>query len=112
MNLPCTIFADDDDNETSTTADLTMSDEQFSDEESDDEDEEFAVENLPWPPPEKLLYNGEGKSMMTTVQVERDVKGEEDRRSGRSNNPSMPRYRHTELRGVAGSSRERAALLP
>ena len=94
MNLPCTIFADDDDDETSTTADLTMSDEQFSDEESDDEDEEFAVEILPRPPPERMLYNGKGTSSMTNLRAGRDITSTVDRRSGRSNNPSMHGIRH------------------
>jgi len=104
MNLPDTIFADDDDDGTATTADLTTLDEQFSDEEYEDEDEEFAVENLPRPPPERMLYNGEGTSSVTTVQAGRDITTEEDERAGRSNNPSMPGHRQAESSGVAGSS--------
>ena len=51
------------DDETATTADLTQLESDWSDNESDeDDDEEFALENAPRPPPEKLLYNGEGTS--------------------------------------------------
>ena len=44
------------------TAALTELIEQLSKDNTGDEDEDFAIKNVPRPPPENLLYNGQGTS--------------------------------------------------
>ena len=51
------------DDGTATTAMLTDVDEMFSDSDAKSDDgEDFAAENAPRPPPEKLMYGGNGES--------------------------------------------------
>ena len=49
------------DDKTATKMDMTQAADEFSDSDSDDNEEGvFAAENKPRPPPDRLLYNGEG----------------------------------------------------
>ena len=49
------------DDETATTADMTQAEDEFINSDSDDNEEGvFTAENEPRPPPDRLLYNGEG----------------------------------------------------
>ena len=52
----------DNNKKTATTADLTTLAGDLSDSKLEDE-ENFAAENRPRPPPEKMLYNGNGTSV-------------------------------------------------
>ena len=57
----------EDDDATASTADLTTLAGNNSDSDMDSEDEaDFAAENAPRPPPEKILYGGQGKCRRST----------------------------------------------
>ena len=60
-----TLLGDDRDDATAATADETELPDDITEPDSDDDDyneAEFNEENAPKPPPEKLLFGGEGKS--------------------------------------------------
>ena len=71
--------------ETATTADMTQAADEFSGSDSDDNEEGvFAAENEPRPPPDRLLYNGEG-TQREHLSEGRDVT-KTKQRPGRSTN--------------------------
>ena len=96
------------DDATATTADMTEQDELTdidSDGEEEQDDLEFAQENAPRPPPDKLMFNGDGESQETCHSDGWDVTT--DTRLGRSNATST---QSTDSAGAMSTNEAFAAM--